>query len=124
MAVEAELINFLPLIDWQLKLGYYGHMRSVLLSQLKNRLSFFVDKVKNGEVIIILDRNIPVAQITPIPLSKTIADTGALMRLERAGLLTRATRSLSAKDIKGLTLRPTKRVSLLQALLEERENER
>ena len=99
-------------------------MKSVLLSQLKNRLSYFVDKVKNGEVIIILDRNIPVAQITPIPVNKTIADTGALMRLERAGLVTRAIRSLSAREIKNLAMKPTKRVSVLQALLEERENER
>jgi prevent-host-death family protein len=40
-------------------------MRSVNVAELKNRLSTYLAYVKSGEVIVIRDRNLPVAKLIP-----------------------------------------------------------
>ncbi len=40
-------------------------MRSVNVAELKNRLSTYLAYAKSGEVIIIRDRNLPVAELIP-----------------------------------------------------------
>jgi prevent-host-death family protein len=40
-------------------------MRSVNVAELKNRLSTYLTYAKNGEVVIIRDRNLPVAKLIP-----------------------------------------------------------
>jgi prevent-host-death family protein len=40
-------------------------MRSVNIAELKNRLSTYVRFARNGEEVIIRDRNLPVAKIVP-----------------------------------------------------------
>ena len=40
-------------------------MRSVNIAELKNRLSTYLSYAKNGEEIVIRDRNLPVAKIVP-----------------------------------------------------------
>ena len=41
-------------------------MRSVNIGSLKNQLSAYLRQVRNGEEIVIRDRNVPVARIVPI----------------------------------------------------------
>jgi prevent-host-death family protein len=40
-------------------------MRSVKVAELKNRLSTYLTYAKNGEVVVIRDRNLPVAKLVP-----------------------------------------------------------
>jgi prevent-host-death family protein len=44
-------------------------MRTVNIGDLKNQLSAYLQYVKNGEEIIIRDRQVPVARLLPIPLT-------------------------------------------------------
>ena len=50
--------------------GHYGQvggvMRSVNVAELKNRLSAYLNEVRNGEEILIRDRNLPIARLVPI----------------------------------------------------------
>lgn len=60
-------------------------MTRATISDLKNRLSSFLDRVKAGETILILDRGTPVARLEP---ASTVDDAdGRIARLERAGIL-------------------------------------
>jgi prevent-host-death family protein len=40
-------------------------MRTVNIAELKNRLSTYLNFVKAGEVVVIRDRNLPVAKLVP-----------------------------------------------------------
>ena len=41
-------------------------MKTATITQTKNQLSLLIDAVKQGETVIILDRNIPVARLEPV----------------------------------------------------------
>src|SRR5215468_618084 len=41
-------------------------MRTVNIAELKNRLSAYLNQVKEGEEIVVRDRNVPVARIVPL----------------------------------------------------------
>ena len=91
-------------------------MEKATISQLKNGLSGYLDKVRAGETVVILDRDRPIARIERIG-----AEAGTderLARLERAGIVRRASKRLPAD----LTREPppASRRSVLQALLDER----
>ena len=45
-------------------------MKSVNIAELKNRLSVYLNEVKAGEEILVLDRNQPVARIVPLARSR------------------------------------------------------
>lgn len=47
-------------------------MRSVNIAELKNRLSAYLNQVREGEEILVRDRNRPIAKI--VPLSETDLD--------------------------------------------------
>ena len=42
-------------------------MERVSISQLKDQLSAYLEKVRAGQTVVVTDRNKPVAQLTPIP---------------------------------------------------------
>src|SRR5258706_4940258 len=73
-------------IEIQKRYSYNSFMKSASVSKTKNELSSLLDQVKQGETILILDRNRPVAKI--IPAGATDQD-GRIARLERAGLIRR-----------------------------------
>jgi prevent-host-death family protein len=50
-----------------------GLMRTVNIGDLKNQLSAYLQFVRNGEEIVVRDRNLPVARILPIDLT-TVTD--------------------------------------------------
>ena len=45
-------------------------MRKTGIAELKNNLSRYLDQVKSGETILVMDRNQPVAQIVPLPSAR------------------------------------------------------
>ncbi|MGD0098264.1 MAG: type II toxin-antitoxin system prevent-host-death family antitoxin [Terracidiphilus sp.] len=44
-------------------------MRSVKIGTLKNQLSAYLHLVRNGEEIVVQDRNVPIARIVPLPVA-------------------------------------------------------
>lgn len=88
-------------------------MREISLEEAKTRLTELLHWVQAGEEVLILDQGVPVARITPA----ITPSESKLMRLEHLGLLRRGKGRL---NLQGLPL-PTSKASVLEALLEERE---
>jgi antitoxin (DNA-binding transcriptional repressor) of toxin-antitoxin stability system len=94
-------------------------MKEAKISEVRNQLSRLLALVRRGEVVRILDRDVPIAQIVPIARAPG-GSTGdqALADLERKGLLRRGSgrlsRDLLEKDPPG---RPA---GVRKALLEDR----
>jgi prevent-host-death family protein len=60
-------------------------MKSVNITELKNRLSIYLNDVKAGEEILVRDRNQPVARIVPLVRSRD--EDGELLALAAQGKL-------------------------------------
>ena len=60
-------------------------MKTATITEVKNGLSSFIDKVRAGETILITDRGLAVARLEPVTTAPE--PTGRLRRLERAGIL-------------------------------------
>src|SRR5947207_12183204 len=88
------------------------------ITEAKNNLSKLIKRVRQGESILILDRNVPVARLEPLRPGSSEADEAKLMDLERRGLLRRG-RGKLAKDFWTRSL-PKYKKSVVQALLDER----
>ena len=102
--------------------GYYSYMKKAGIAELKNNLSRYLDQVKNGESILVLDRNQPVARIVPlhrVPRG-TVEQDDRLARLERKGLIRRG----SGGSAQWLAKRRLVKVpgSVLQDLLNDRRS--
>lgn len=95
-------------------------MEKATISQLKNRLSAYLKKVRAGQSILILDRDQPVARLERVDSEGRPEDR--LARLERAGLLRRSTRSIPLKALHAPAARSKR--SVVKALLEERQEGR
>ncbi|HEX6138448.1 MAG TPA: type II toxin-antitoxin system prevent-host-death family antitoxin [Casimicrobiaceae bacterium] len=96
-------------------------MKTATISQAKNHLSELLAAVKRGESVLILERDRPIARIVPVEASER-SDDERLAELERRGIVRRAARPPRK------TLPPPielpEGVSLLEALLREREEAR
>jgi antitoxin (DNA-binding transcriptional repressor) of toxin-antitoxin stability system len=90
-------------------------MKAAPISDLKNRLSFYLRLVRGGETVTVLDRGHAVAQITPI-------DSGSdeLDRLAAAGIVRLPIRPVS-KDFWTRKL-PRAAVSVVAAIKEDRDD--
>jgi prevent-host-death family protein len=64
-------------------------MKTATISETKNRLSELLARVKQGETVLILDRDKPVARIVPIEATDR-TDDKRLADLERRGIIRRA----------------------------------
>ncbi len=95
-------------------------MEKATISEIKSRLSAYLKKVKAGQPILILDRDQPVARLDRVEAAAH--PEGRLARLERAGLLRRATGPVSPTTLRGPVPKP--RRSVVEALLEERRESR
>lgn len=66
-------------------------MKRARIAALKNNLSRYLDHVRAGGSVVVLDRDQPIAQI--VPLGPAVRDRAAngdrLLRLERRGLIRR-----------------------------------
>lgn len=100
-------------------------MKRATLTETKNNLSALVDQVQHGETILILDRGRPVARLeSALGEESDPAGEGRLARLERQGLLRRASSPLPREILMESPPRPSKGASALQALLDERQEGR
>ena len=96
-------------------------MKKAKISDLKNNLSRYLDLVRKGEVVEILDREIPIAVIVSIDEVTGKSREGRILELERKGILRRGDPSLLQTLQK--TPPPGRETGALKALLEEREEE-
>jgi prevent-host-death family protein len=100
-------------------------MRTATISQTKNGLSALLDRVRQGESVVITDRSRPVARLEPILASREPdADAGRLARLERAGVVRRARSPRLAEILNTAPPSPVAGADVVQVLLEERRAER
>lgn len=99
-----------------------ARMKAANITEAKNNLSKLIEKVRHGESVLILDRNVPVARLEPLPPGSSEADEARLAQLERQGLLKRGKGKLP-KDF-WTRPRPKFKKSVVQTLLEMREEER
>jgi prevent-host-death family protein len=96
-------------------------MKITAVSNLKARLSEYLNQVKAGDEVLITDRGKPVARLVPISRKKVARES--VTRMEKQGLIKLGSGKLPrdfwtmprAEDPKGL---------VLKALLEEREEGR
>lgn len=94
-------------------------MVTVRISDLKNRLSEYLRKVRAGETVIVLDRNRPIARIERIAATAgKEAEDARIARLEAAGLITRPTAPMPLDLLRKPG--PKSKRSVVEALLEER----
>jgi prevent-host-death family protein len=98
-------------------------MKRVTLTDTKNNLRALVDQVRHGETILILDRGRPVARLESVR-GEGDDPEGRLARLERQGLLRRASAPLPREILMAMPPRPAADASALEALLAERREGR
>lgn len=100
-------------------------MKTATITDLKNRLSYFLDLIKSGQQVIILDRNNPIAKITSlISADNNNKEEDKLIRLERAGLINRASSTDIKRFLKLEKPKASNKNSLLKTLLQDREDGR
>jgi antitoxin (DNA-binding transcriptional repressor) of toxin-antitoxin stability system len=98
-------------------------MKSVKVSELKNNLSRFLAYVRRGGTVRVYDRDTAIADLTPCGSSGDASDGESLLvELERAGILRRGTGKLPSPWQKRRL--PRVQASVVEALLDERRNER
>jgi prevent-host-death family protein len=95
------------------------------ISKTKNELSRYLDAVRGGETVVILDRNRPIAQIQPLT-PETGAGSARLSELEASGLITRPKSENHSwlKDLQTTHGDPTNLVGSVETLIEERDSGR
>ena len=98
-------------------------MKSAKIAELKNNLSRYLDYVKAGGTVTVLDRDRPIAQIVSLSRSggpRRARDDARLDRLERRGVIRRGSGGLP--EWRGKRRPPRLRGSVLRDLLAERRN--
>ena len=93
-------------------------MKTAPVSELKARLSEYLNQVKAGMEVLITDRGKPVARLVPIPRSKDLKES--LVRMERQGLIKPGSGKLP-KNFWSMDRPEDPQGLVLKALLEERE---
>lgn len=103
--------------------GYVLHMAQANISELKNRLSYYLNRVRRGESVLVLDRDRVIARIEPAgrSTSEPTEDSRWLDDLERRGVVRRGSGKLPRE---WLARRPKLKADLVRALLDEREGGR
>ncbi|MGH9318536.1 MAG: type II toxin-antitoxin system Phd/YefM family antitoxin [Vicinamibacteria bacterium] len=96
-------------------------MKTVKIAELRNRLSYYLRRVQQGEPILVSDRDRVVARIDRVEPHAAGTDSEWLERLERRGIVRRGK---GRPTPEWLTRRPLVRADVVAALLEERENGR
>jgi antitoxin (DNA-binding transcriptional repressor) of toxin-antitoxin stability system len=106
---------------------YPGHNCQVAgqakISELKDRLSHYLGRVRRGESILVLDRDRVIARIEPAGTQSSVpsAESDWLDALELRGTIRRAAQPLSRG---WLGRRPKVKADVVAALLEDREEQR
>jgi prevent-host-death family protein len=99
-------------------------MQTVTITESKNQFSALIDRVRQGETILILDRKVPVARLGPAQPIPADGDAATVSQLERCGLLRRGSGVLPAGFLDRRLPRLARGASAVGALLQEREEGR
>jgi prevent-host-death family protein len=97
-------------------------MKKANVAEVKNRLSHYLDRVKKGETVLVLERTTPVARIVPIAAPSEMSNDEREVWLRRAAE-TGTVRLGARKGVLGvLTRTPAaeRRVGAVKTLVEER----
>lgn len=94
-------------------------MKKVSISELKNQLSAYLQSVRSGETVVVYDRSRPVARIDRVAEDQ---DEDRVTQLQRAGQLAPPVDPLPLELLRSPA--PQASASVLDALLEEREDGR
>lgn len=99
-------------------------MHKATISQLKNQLSAYLDRVRAGETVLVCDREQPIARIERVGAELSTSDR--LVGLQRAGLVRQAIRPVPLDLLHRRPALPafTTDHGVLQALLDERSDGR
>lgn len=100
-------------------------MKIAKIAELRDGLSRFLDHVKAGGKVLILDRNRPVAEIVPVGTSgfpRTGPHQSLLVSLERKGIVQNSRSKVSPDLLSGPL--PGAGARVLDALLDERRTGR
>ncbi|MGB8932157.1 MAG: type II toxin-antitoxin system prevent-host-death family antitoxin [Anaeromyxobacteraceae bacterium] len=99
-------------------------MNKATISQLKNNLSRYLDKVKAGQPLLVMDRDQPIARLERVEPGG--AGDDRLARLERAGLIRRGKGRIDLSMLAGgkSRKRRAKGAGLVEAVIEERREGR
>jgi prevent-host-death family protein len=99
-------------------------MKTVSITEAKNRLSALIDGLRGGARVLIVDRGRPVARLEPVTGGSPGVDDGRLNRLVRDGTV-RAGSAALARSLLTEKPPPAKaEVSVLTALIDERREGR
>lgn len=101
-------------------------MIQVSISEIKNRLSYYLKLVRGGEEVEILDRKNPVARLIHVSkVSPAKAEAPWIKEMEQLGIVVRPDKKgYSGKFLARKNLPPVGKPGVLDALLEERETGR
>jgi prevent-host-death family protein len=99
-------------------------MKTASISEVKNRLSSYVDLVRHGETVVITDRGRPVAHLVPAERSRDVDTEHLRLSLEQQGVIRRAVTRPKRDLLRRLGPPPTASGDILQNLLDEREEGR
>lgn len=101
-------------------------MKSASVTEIRNRFSAVIDQVKQGETFVILEHGKPVARLEPVrEIAGKEAEDARLVDLERRGIVVRhGSGRIPRKLIGTPPPKATKGPTLLELLLEEREEGR
>lgn len=94
-------------------------MKQAKISDVKNNLSRYLDLVRKGESVQILDRDIPIARIVSIADAGSKAQDERLLEMERKGLVRLGNPDLLKPLLKNPP--PGKGAGVLRSMLKERE---
>lgn len=92
------------------------------MSALKDNLSAYLRKVRAGHAVVIYDRDVPIARLERIESGGRGADR--LSKLRAQGLTRPPARSLKGRQLSAILKPLPRRTRLLDALREDREDDR
>jgi len=111
---ESDLVS-------SVRIDYTGLMKTTSVTAAKSQLSALLKRVESGETILILHRGRPIARLEPARAAEDVIDEERLTRLERSGIIRRASEPPDPTLLDGAAPSLPEESSLLRALLEERE---
>jgi prevent-host-death family protein len=93
------------------------------ITEAKNRLSALIDRVKDGETVLIVDRGTPVARLESA-VAPSLDPEGRIARLERAGAVRAARVPRPSTALTSPPPHTVRGASTVGALLDERRGGR
>ena len=97
-------------------------MRTAGVAEIKAKLSEYLELVRGGAEVVISDRGVPVAKLVPLTTEERRGSRRE--RLQRAGVVVLAARRSGARRRVAVPTGPALGAQVLDALLEERGEER